>query len=263
MHDNQQKLFDVFLSHNHVDADVVEKLGTLLEDEGRLQVWLDKWVLVPGEQWEQGLARALAEAGSCAVCIGKKTPAGWFSQEIQRALNRQTREPSFRVIPVILPGGDQSLVDNFLELRTWVQFKDSLDDRDALHRLISGIKGTSPGRPYNPPSKPTKPLFTVPLPENPFFTGRKEALDEMKKNLDKSGIYALTGLGGMGKTQTAAQYAHHHRKDYAAVLWVKSGEPGDAVRRSVADGRASGVSREQRKRSECRRRGHEAMAGRA
>ena len=62
----------------------------------------------------------------------------------------------------------------------------------------------------------------MPLPENPFFTGRKEALDELKKNLDKSGIYALTGLGGMGKTQTAAQYAHHHRKDYAAVLWVKA-----------------------------------------
>ena len=32
----------------------------------------------------------------------------------------------------------------------------------------------------------------------------------------------MTGLGGMGKTQTAAQYAHHHRKDYQAVLWVRA-----------------------------------------
>jgi hypothetical protein len=110
--DDQAKPFDVFLSHAHVDADVVEKLGTRLEDEGRLRVWLDKWVLVPGEPWVQGLAKALAETASCAVCIGNKTPSGWFSQEIQRALNLQTREPSFRVIPVILPGGDESLVDN-------------------------------------------------------------------------------------------------------------------------------------------------------
>ena len=105
MPDDQSKPFDVFLSHAHVDADVVEKLGARLEDEGGLRVWLDKWVLVPGEQWEQGLAKALVEAGSCAVCIGSKTPTGWFNQEIQRALNRQAREPGFRVIPVILPGG--------------------------------------------------------------------------------------------------------------------------------------------------------------
>ena len=156
MPDDQSKPFDVFLSHAHVDADVVEQLGARLEDEGGLRVWLDKWVLVPGEQWEQGLAKALVEAGSCAVCIGSKTPAGWFSQEIQRALNRQAKESSFRVIPVILPGGDSSLVDNFLELRTWVQFKGGLDDRDAFPRLVAGIKGLSPGREHKPtPSRPS------------------------------------------------------------------------------------------------------------
>ncbi len=222
MPDDQPKPFDVFLSHAHVDADVVEKLGARLADEGGLRVWLDQWVLVPGELWEQGLAKALAEAASCAVCIGNKTPTGWFSQEIQRALNRQAKEPSFRVIPVILPGGDESLVDNFLELRTWVQFKEGIEDRDALHRLISGIKGVAPGRQHTSTPKTPKPLFTVPLPENPFFTGREAVLEELKKTLDKSGIAALTGLGGMGKTQTAAQYAHHHRKDYQSVLWVRA-----------------------------------------
>ena len=62
----------------------------------------------------------------------------------------------------------------------------------------------------------------MPLPENPFFTGREEVLAELKKTLDERGIAALTGLGGMGKTQTAAQYAHHHRQDYKAVLWVRA-----------------------------------------
>ena len=65
-------------------------------------------------------------------------------------------------------------------------------------------------------------VFTVPFPENPFFTGREEILDGVKAALEKSGIAALTGLGGMGKTQTAAQYAHRHREDYPAVLWVRA-----------------------------------------
>ena len=126
------------------------------------------------------------------------------------------------MIPVILPGGDETLADNFLGLRTWVQFKGGLDDRDAFRRLIAGIKGLSPGRQRDPASKPSKQLFTVPLPENPFFTGREEVLEELKKTLDERGIAALTGLGGMGKTQTAAQYAHHHRQDYQSVLWVRA-----------------------------------------
>ena len=65
-------------------------------------------------------------------------------------------------------------------------------------------------------------VFTVPFPENPFFTGREEILDGVKATLEKSGIAALTGLGGMGKTQTAAQYAYRHRMEYPAVLWVRA-----------------------------------------
>jgi tetratricopeptide (TPR) repeat protein len=220
--DHQSEPFDVFLSHAHVDADVVKLLGARLTDEGKLRVWLDQWVLVPGELWVQGLAKGLAGAAACAVCIGRKTPSGWFEQEIQRALNRQAREPNFRVIPIILPDGDPSLVDNFLELRTWVQFQGSIEDRDALHRLISGIKGVSPGRQDASLSKTATQVFTVPFAENPFFTGREEVLDGLEKTLEKSGIAALTGMGGVGKTQTAAQYAYRRRKDYPAVLWVRA-----------------------------------------
>jgi len=74
----------------------------------------------------------------------------------------------------------------------------------------------------SPTPKPLNRLFTVPFPENPFFTGREEVLDSLKADLDKSGIAALTGLGGMGKTQTAAQFAHRHRDEYPAVLWVRA-----------------------------------------
>src|SRR3974390_2276307 len=141
MPDAPAKPYDVFLSHAHVDAALVEKLATILEDEHKLTIWLDKWVLVPGEHWQQGMAKGLDEAVSCAVCIGNKTPRGWFQEEIERALNRQTRDDKFRVIPVILPDGDRSLVDQFLELRTWVEFPGTIDDADAIHGLVCGIKG--------------------------------------------------------------------------------------------------------------------------
>lgn len=141
--------YDVFLSHAHPEADVVEKLGVRLEDEANLRVWLDRWSLIPGEHWQQEMAKGLDQAKSCAVCIGKHTPAGWFQEEIEKALNRQTRDKYFRVIPVILPQGDRSIVADFLELRTWVDFANGIDDAYAFHILVSGVRGVRPGRnPY-------------------------------------------------------------------------------------------------------------------
>src|SRR5271157_2332686 len=83
--------------------------------------------------------------------------------------------------------------------------------KNTIHQILPEAPpiGPKPSRPAPQPPPSPKQLFTVPLPENPFFAGREEALDGLRKNLNKSGIYALTGLGGMGKTQTATQYAHH------------------------------------------------------
>jgi hypothetical protein len=137
-------VFDVFLSHAHCDGDVVEKLGDRLEREAQLQVWLDRWILVPGERWLQKMAKGLLEAKTCAVCIGRNTPVGWFQQEIERALNRQVNDNAFRVIPIILPQGTVKIVDDFLELRTWVDFSGGLDDEYAFNLLKAGIIGGRP-----------------------------------------------------------------------------------------------------------------------
>lgn len=139
-------IFDVFLSHAHVDSDLVVKLADRLADDAHFNIWLDKWVLIPGEHWQQEMAKGLDEARTCVVCIGKQTPTGWFREEIERALNRQTKDRSFRVIPLILPDANPALVDSFLELRTWVDFSTGLENQDPFHLLVSGIRGVAPGR---------------------------------------------------------------------------------------------------------------------
>jgi len=145
--------FDVFLSHAHEDAPIVERLAERLVDEAGVTVWLDKWVLVPGERWQQAMAKGLDQAKCCAVCVGQQRAEGWFQEEIERALNRQTTEPSFRVIPVLLPGARADLVDDFLELRTWVRFEVGIEDAGSFHALVSGVQGIPPGRPpMGPPT---------------------------------------------------------------------------------------------------------------
>src|SRR6266481_5320566 len=53
------------------------------------------------------------------------------------------------------------------------------------------------------------------LPErNPFFTGREDVLAQLQEALARQGRVALSGLGGVGKTQTAVEYAHRHQEEY-------------------------------------------------
>src|SRR6185437_13684738 len=72
-----------------------------------------------------------------------------------------------------------------------------------------------------------EPLFwNIPFGRNPFFVGRQDVFTHLHAlwNADDSALhpqmYALSGLGGMGKTQTAIEYAYQFRKQYQAVLWM-------------------------------------------
>jgi tetratricopeptide (TPR) repeat protein len=64
--------------------------------------------------------------------------------------------------------------------------------------------------------------WNLPISPSPFFTGRDEALKEIDAAFKAGKAAALCGLGGVGKTQTAARYALLHRRDYQAVLWVSA-----------------------------------------
>jgi hypothetical protein len=145
-----EKAFNVFLSHSQIDSKFVEQLAIKLELEG-IRVWLDKWILIPGEHWQQEIEKGFESAETCAVFIGNETPKGWFLDEIGIAQNMQANDKNFRVIPVIIPGGSPKYIGNFLKLRTWVDFGRGINDEDAFEMLLSGITGKPRVRPsYKP-----------------------------------------------------------------------------------------------------------------
>src|SRR5262249_27943440 len=65
-------------------------------------------------------------------------------------------------------------------------------------------------------------LWEVPYRRNDFFTGREKVLTALRQALDKRGTAALAGLGGVGKTQTAVEYAYQYRDSYGAVFWAEA-----------------------------------------
>ena len=53
-----------------------------------------------------------------------------------------------------------------------------------------------------------------------MFIGREPVLTQLQEVLAAHGRAALSGLGGVGKTQTAVEYAHRHLDEYAYAFWA-------------------------------------------
>ncbi|CAL2069312.1 MULTISPECIES: FxSxx-COOH system tetratricopeptide repeat protein [Streptomyces] len=67
-------------------------------------------------------------------------------------------------------------------------------------------------------------------PRNPNFTGRDELLELLDQRLREGTTTvlpeAIHGMGGVGKTQLAIEYAYRHQSEYDIVWWIPSERPG-------------------------------------
>jgi tetratricopeptide (TPR) repeat protein len=74
----------------------------------------------------------------------------------------------------------------------------------------------------------TASVHYLPQLRNPNFCGRQHILESLHKALAGGGkgrIHAISGSGGVGKTQLALEYAYRHSDEYAAIWWLPASEP--------------------------------------
>jgi len=235
-------VYDVFLSHSSADKPAVEKLAHKLI-EAKVNPFLDKWHLIPGEPWEEALEEALDQSRTCAVFVGPTGLGPWQNEEMRSALEDRVRNKAFRVIPVLLPGSLEpqgEKLPRFLRRLTWVDFRAGLEDEDAFRRLVHGIQGTSPGPggggggPVSPPSPISYRCMAQP-PEG--FIHRSEYDTVLEALCPKDGTAqvspsvgittALRGAGGFGKTALAQAicFDERIRQQFPdGILWTTMGD---------------------------------------
>ncbi|POR34399.1 Pfs domain-containing protein [Tolypocladium paradoxum] len=97
---------------------------------------------------------------------------------------------------------------------------------DILERLSKNSSHSG----YSSDPSLSRLVSTLPFPRNLVFTGRHDILEEISRILqlpqaDQSEILrsvTLYGMGGVGKTQIALEYAYRFRGAYSHMFWIKS-----------------------------------------
>ncbi len=65
--------------------------------------------------------------------------------------------------------------------------------------------------------------LTIDFKQNPNFMGRAKELSRLAEVLRNDGkIFVLHGIGGIGKTQTALEFAFHFQSNFSSIFWVNA-----------------------------------------
>jgi len=238
---------DFFVSHAGADRPWAEWVAWQLTEAG-YTVELDVWDWATGQNFMMLISDALDRCDRVVALFS----AAYFDR------SRYTRE-EWTTAALHVPGsGDNHLVPVRVEevsaedmpavLRPLL-YRDlfGVDEERARQILLEAVAG--PQRPDGKPVFPghaslrgmsrlgaSEPRLPGPMPRiwniparNPAFTGRDGLLVAVRERLlakEKAIVQAFRGMGGVGKTQLAAEYAHRFARTYDLAWWINSEQAG-------------------------------------
>jgi hypothetical protein len=249
---------DFFISYTQVDRAWAEWIAWQLESAGHSTV-LQAWDFSPGSPWIRRMDQASAAGRTIAVLSAAYLQSDYGRAEWETAFANDPTGEQGLLLPVrVEPFQPRGL----LKTRVYLDLV-GLSRQAARGRLLEGIK--PPVRPHlEPPfpgGQPSQPPVTGQEPRFPGlgseitnlparnrnFVGRADMLEKLQAALGgrsdgiTSKAEAIHGLGGVGKTQLALEYAHWHAAEYQLIWWVSARQTSMAVAALAALARQLGL----------------------
>ncbi|WP_328592431.1 FxSxx-COOH system tetratricopeptide repeat protein [Saccharopolyspora elongata] len=230
---------DFFISHAGRDRAWAEWVAWHLHDAG-YTVELDTWDWAAGDNFVTKMAAALDGAERVVALFSPAyfEPQRYTTDEWASAFVHDEQQRP-RLLPLVVEECEPPQL-----LRPLIAQKlFGLDEDQARKALLDAARGPKrpDGRPEFPPSaqargqeagsRPRVPgsppaVWNVPG-RNSDFTGRDGVLVPLRERLlSCKNTQVLHGIGGVGKTQLAIEYAHGFAAGYDLVWWIDSERTG-------------------------------------
>jgi tetratricopeptide (TPR) repeat protein len=227
-----------FISRAGADKDFATALGRILEDAG-YRVILQDWDFAD-KNFIGCMHDALIKAERVILLLSPEylashyCSAEWMNAMAGDPLNRSGRLIIFRVKKCEPTG-----------LLAGLAYRDLLPLRDHATRLrdyiLEVVNKDRPRTAHDGFFIPARTVLHDRIREVPNFTGRREDLAALDRALwtGKTAVItqaAVQGLGGVGKSTLAIQYAWEDRERYAGAWWLGADTPSGIVDGLVALG---------------------------
>jgi hypothetical protein len=153
--------YDVFLSHNRQDKPRVLALAERLKEAG-LQVWLDDWVIRPGDDIYLAIERGLEAARVQVLCLSPAAlDSEWVALERSTVLFRDPSNAGRRFVPLLL--ADCTLPDTLRRYK-YVDFRQ--ETQVGFEELLAACRREAEvGQPVLQPDLKKKKAKRRPKPE--------------------------------------------------------------------------------------------------
>ena len=216
----------IFLSHAGEETANAKELAHQLRQAG-VEVWLDVERLKPGDRWMEKIEEGLREASALVVYVGRSGVRNWVDNEVRVALDRSTKDPSFRLIPVLGPKADPESLPLFLKQYQWTDLRQGVDQVGHLKKLLATVTEKPPEQVslLPPGTAPFRGLSFFDVEDALLFYGRDQEISELLEKLRVDTFLALVGDSGSGKSSLVRAGlipALYRGRFYDSTSWVQS-----------------------------------------
>jgi hypothetical protein len=230
---------DFFISYNRHDHAWAEWIAWMLEEAGYTTV-IQAWDFRAGGNFVLDMQKAASEANCTIAVLSETYLASEFTQpEWAAAFAQDPTGKNRRLIPVRVK---QCQLSGLLRPIVYVDLVDvaEAEAQEVLLRSLSQDRAKPNQKPRFPGSAVAqnnrpKPVFPPSIPSNlpltsAIFIGRDDELEQLHAQMQLQAtiaISAVSGMGGIGKTELAAQYALQQRDmgTYpGGICWLRARE---------------------------------------
>jgi hypothetical protein len=229
-----QELADFFISRAGADAPFAEAIGHIIENDGH-RVVLQQWDFANRNFMERMHAALSSGARVIALLSNEYLASKHCEAEWQNAIAADPLNTNARLI--VLRVNECTPRGLLTALAYWdlVPIRDRSDlVRDVVLTAIKPGRHKGDGLACEQYWRAARTVLHPEIKYTPSFTGRAEELLKIGNALHSGDTAAITqpaavyGLGGIGKSTLAREYAYQAQDSYAGVWWLNAARTKDS-----------------------------------